>query len=124
MHDVILIPLWRYYGLLIMAVRLLKKVRLPTKISSTVEKTNEITKTTLDHVKRILTDHDYLKHSNLDGENNEKTSIVMAEIKEPHVDQKNVLSDMQEQSEACTSDDSKVFLTFIKGKRVVFTRVL
>jgi hypothetical protein len=106
-----------------MAVRLLK-ARLPTKISSTVEKTNEITKTTLDHVKRILTDHDYLKHSNLDGEINEKTPIVMAEIKEPHVDQKNVLSDMQEQSEACTSDDSKVFLTFIKGKRVVFTRVL
>ena len=99
-----------------MAVRLLKKARLPTKIASSVENNNEITKTTLDHVRRILTDHDYLKHPTLDGENNEKTSVVMKEVKEPHVGLMTVQSDMQDQSEACLFDISKVFLKFIKRK--------
>ena len=91
---------------IVMALRL-NGPRLPVKISSAVEKTDEITKTTLDHVTRILSDHDYLKHPVPDGVNNEKTSIVM---KEPQVGKKNVQSDIQDHSGPCSSHDSKVFL--------------
>ena len=87
--------------------------RLPTKISSTAENADEITKTTLDHVKRILNDHDYLKHPAPDGVNYENTSIVMDE---PHVGQKNVQSDIQDHSGSCSSHDSKVFLVVYRRK--------
>lgn len=87
--------------------------RLPTKISSTAENADEITKTTLDHVKRILNDHDYLKHPAPDGVNYENISIVMDE---PHVGQKNVQSDIQDHSGSCSSHDSKVFLVVYRLK--------
>ena len=98
-----------------MAVSL--QARLPGQMCSTVEKAREISKTTLDHLRRILSDHDYLKHSAPDQEDSEEMSRVLTED-EPHVGQKNDKSDPKDN---CSSHDSKVFIVLCK--RTVFLKV-
>ena len=111
-----------------MAVRI--RANLRQKFSSAVETRNDIIKTTLEHVRRILCDHDYLKHASPDEKNNEKTVIVQDTVV-PQVDQRNeVVSGIQELSGACSSGNSQVnhinykssvFLwNMYRGKRVVY----
>ena len=90
-----------------MAVRLHQQTRLPAQMCSTVEQVHEISKTTLDHLRRILSDHDYLKHSAPDKENNQEISRVLMEDS-PKVEQKNVQRDIQNNSCSSISLDSKV----------------
>ena len=94
--------------------------RLPGQMCSTVEKAREISKTTLDHLRRILSDHDYLKHSAPDQEDSEEMSRVLTED-EPHVGQKNVKSDPKDNCSSSASHDSKVFIVLCE--RTVFLNV-
>ena len=88
-----------------MAVRLLPRV--PAKLSSTFEKADEMRETTIDHVRRILNDHDYLKHPTSEELKIEKSLIVNDK---QHVVQKNFESHIQQESGPCSSRDRKVYL--------------
>ena len=93
-----------------MAVRL--EFSLPRKLHSTVKKLDDTTKTTLDHVRRIHSDHDYLKHSSPIETNNQESAIV-----EPgaHACERKVNSDIQGNLVTCGSRDVKVFhVVFIR----------
>lgn len=87
-----------------MAVR--SEAIFPAKMVSAAEKNYKGIAATADHVRRILSDHDYLKHPAAEEDVNEKTSIVNDGLQLENVQ---LQSGFQERYGARSSTERKVF---------------